>query len=543
MSFEIESFDLGSALLHWLIVVGVCGLVALLMGLAVSLVTYGMSGLRVTTTTVRRGIRDLTRLSLKRIGSVANLTYKEAWRRKAFMVGLLFVLLFMFGGWFLGTDEEKPAVNYVTFVMTSMFFLLNLMALLVACWGIPADIKARSLHTVVTKPVRRSEIVIGRMAGYAGVVTLVLLGTSALGFIWIQRQVPERAKDQLIARVPVYGSLSFLDRNGNPAARGINVGDLWDYRSFIEGLTQARAIWKFENLDVAALQAQDGMTLEQTFEAFRTYKGDIEEQVRYMVTLVNPETDLKVTVGTFPVQEFKRGPEDSIIPIPRLLTYRDSYDIDAEERTADLFEDLIHDRSLTVEIACVDEQQHIGVARNDLFIRMPDRPFWVTYVKSVSSLWLMVILVVIIGTSASCFLKGPVATIFTGSLLVLGNLLRGFMEDILDQLSSEGQVLGGGTFESIYRLVTQMNVSSPLPENIGTDIIKKLDEGVFGMLHVVHAVIPNFTYFNTSMFTANGFDVPWEGALLPGLATTLGFFIPLVILGYFSLQLRELEHK
>ena len=49
------------------------------------------------------------------------------------------------------------------------------------------------------------------------------------------------AEGMLVARVPVYGKLAFRDRTGKPAEKGINVGDEWTYRSFIEGGTLAAA--------------------------------------------------------------------------------------------------------------------------------------------------------------------------------------------------------------------------------------------------------------------------------------------------------------
>src|SRR5207247_1003053 len=41
--------------------------------------------------------------------------------------------------------------------------------------------------------------------------------------------------DLLAARVPSYGRLRFLDRTGKGRDRGINVGNEWKYRSFIDG--------------------------------------------------------------------------------------------------------------------------------------------------------------------------------------------------------------------------------------------------------------------------------------------------------------------
>ncbi|MCA8985952.1 MAG: hypothetical protein KDA76_19825, partial [Planctomycetaceae bacterium] len=184
------------------------------------------------------------------------------------------------------------------------------------------DIKAKSIHTVVTKPVRRSEIVVGRMLGYTTVVSLVLLVTAALGYFWIQRQVPDQAKDQLIARVPVFGKMSFLDRNGLKAERGINVGDIWEYRSYIEGLTKARAIWTFSNLDVAGLKRQGKVRLEQSFEAFRTYKGDVREQVRYSMTLVNPTTGFRAKLKeAFEVHEHAADVNLGVIELEPEIVY------------------------------------------------------------------------------------------------------------------------------------------------------------------------------------------------------------------------------
>ncbi|SFI34095.1 ABC transporter permease [Planctomicrobium piriforme] len=545
MVVEIAPFHLLPALVHWLLVLVACAFAGLAVGFVASLAAYGAAGPRMFALTIKRGVRDLLLLSPKRIGAIATLTFKEAQRRKAFMIGFVFLLLFMFGGWFLGgTSSERVAKPFIIFVMTAMSFLLIMMALLVSCWGIPADIKARSLHTVVTKPVRRSEIVLGRMLGYAGVLTVVLVVTSVFGYFWIWQKVPAQSQNQLIARVPHYAAeLNFLDRTGAEGKTGINVGDIWDYRSFIEGGTNARAIWTFKDLDVGRMKRDGKLRLEQSFEAFRTYKGDVNQQLRYTLSLYNPNTKVRVPIGTFPVQEHSANAAATTVDIPAELVYRDSFDLDAPEKKVNLFTDLLNGDELTVEIGALETQQYIGVAKPDMFVRMPDRTFLATYAKASFGLWLLLMLIVIIGTTASCFVKGPVATILTGSLIFVGFVFRNRIDKVLGDLSMNKGPIGGGSFESSYRLLTQMNEVSPLPENIGTDIIKTLDQGVFGMLRVVNALIPDMQYFNTSEYPANGFDVPWGAMLLPSLAITLGFFFPLVILGYFSLQLRELEHK
>ncbi len=545
MVVEIAPFDLTQGILYWVLVMVSAAFVALAVGLVASLSAYGSSGPKMMALSLQRGFRDLTMLSPRRILAMATLTFKESQRRKAFMIGLIFLALFMFGGWFLGSGgSDRAAKPYIIFVMTAMSFLLIGMALLVSCWGIPADIKARSLHTVVTKPIRRSEIVIGRILGYVAVLTLVLVATSVCGYFWILQKVPATAKDQLIARVPLYADkVSFLDRTGAPTDTGLNVGDIWGYRSFIEGATNARAIWVFDNLDVNALKRAGELRFEQSFEAFRTFKGDVNQQLRYTLTLYNPKTKLRVPVGIHPVQEHSLNAEAATVILPAEVIYQDNYDVNSQEKRVNIFDDLIDNGSLTVEVGGLEAQQYIGVSKHDLFIRLPDRTFLATYTKACLGLWLLLVLIVIIGTTSSCFVKGPVATILTGSLVFVGFVFRSHIDKVLTGLSQNTGPIGGGSFESMYRLVTQMNAVSPLPDNIGTDVIKGLDQGVFGVLRVVNALVPDLQYFNTSEYPANGFDVPWLGMLLPSIAITIGFLIPMVILGYFSLQLRELEHK
>src|SRR5690606_40550213 len=64
--------------------------------------------------------------------------------------------------------------------------------------------------------------------------------------------------------------------------------------------------------------------------------------------------------------------------------------------------------------------QYLGAARTDLFIRTPDRSFATGYFKAILGTWLMAMLVIILGTTASTFVKGPVATLLTFTLILTG---------------------------------------------------------------------------------------------------------------------------
>jgi hypothetical protein len=415
---------------------------------------------------------------------------------------------------------------------------------MLACWGIPEDIKARSIHTVVTKPVRRVEIVLGRMLGFGMITTLVVAVMSIAGFIWIDRQVSEEAHGQLVCKVPIYGKLSFLDRQGNPSSSGINVGDVWTFRSYIEGSTKAAAIWDFDRLSEASAMPlpaakdgseQRGLRVQTGFESFRTHKGMIGSGLLCQLTLVNPTTNLRVPLPAFEVAEY-RG-DANVTPLPETLTY---YDSEARKnKTADLFKDVISDGHLKIEARCLNGEQFLGMARPDLFIRTADRPFAVGYFKAVVGVWLEALIVVMIGVAASCFLKGPVATLMTFSILIVGVSFRSLVDKIVS-----GDQLGGGPTESIYRMVTHLNqtVDMDLSKTV-TGTIKCTDWLAQQGVWLVQQTFPNFSYFSMSTYVAKGFDVDFRAAILPSIAVALAYLIPCVLLGYFALKLRELESK
>jgi len=631
MYFDVLPFDVLQGLSHWIKVVGFIAILVFLVTTVAAVVSMGPRGFLAVVRQMYEGVRDVSELSSRRIWALSMLTIREAVRRKALLVFVIFGVLFMFGSWFLTSADEKADIQierHVVFVFTAVSWLVLPVVLMLACWGIPDDIKARSMHTVVTKPVRRVEVVLGRMLGFSLVATGIVAVMGSVGFIWIYRQIPQNIHDRLVCKVPIYGKLTFLDRQGEPTKAGINVGDVWTFRSYIEGSTKATAIWDFDHVgesamriptelgvesqaadetlaqqlklpagqgvfvtrvipaspaDSSGLHAHDviltfkghaisqpgdlvtavnglkvgeayPMTInrdgkEQTvqvpwheylalqtgFEAFRTHKGIINSGLLCELTLVNPDTKLRVPLPPFEVAEYRGDANQTAVP--RTISYYDSEK--KETKSADLLTDVVSNGGLRVEARCLNQEQFLGMARPDLFVRIADRPFIVGFFKALSGVWLEAIIVVMIGVAASCFLKGPIATLLTFAVLIVGQGFRELIEKIVT-----GQNLGGGPLESIYRMVTHMNqtVSLELSKPVETSI-KLTDKGVENGLWLVQQTFPNLTYFNMSPYVAKGFDVDFRAAILPAIAVTVAFLIPCVLLGYYALKLRELESK
>lgn len=533
MSFDPQPYQIAGGLQHWLIVFGLSLGIVVLLGLVLSMIFTGKLG--AVAGSIVAGLRDLSQTSGRRVLALAQLTFREAVRRKTLFVFVVFALLFMFAGWFLSDVNRRDDLQikvYVSFVLTAISWLLLPLMLLLACWALPEDIKARSLHTVVTKPARRSEIVLGRMLGFVGVATVLLVVMGTIGYIWIMRLLPEDVRqEQLVCRVPVYGQLYFLNREGSLRESGSNVGDPWNFRGYVEGATRSRGVYEFEGIE----PNPDGLILEAQFEAFRSYKGDMNRGLLYRYEFVNEDADLRIPFEkSLELREFGQN----VTKIDREVTY---YDPELQENVKyDLFDDLVDNGKLRVEVSCLDAAQYLGMARPDLFIRMPDAPFWWGYVKSIAGIWLLMVMVVAISVAASCFCKGPVAAMVTFTLLIVGQGFREFMQTIVS-----GEFQGGGPIESSVRIYQHMNPQVPLstPAPI-TMMIETVDSVMINGLWLVLQLIPDFDYFSqVSKYVPNGFDVNWQASLLPSLLMTVGFVVPCVLIGYYSLKLRELESK
>ena len=531
MNFDAKPFLLFSnfdnGVLHWLRVCG--GFVGVIFAatILISLGIYGVSGPVAVMSRVRQGLQDFLNLSPKRIWALAWLTIIEAVRRKALLVFVVFAFLMMFAGWFLESDlrADLQVKNAVSFALTTVSWLTIPVLLLLSCWGIPEDIRVRSLHTVVTKPVRRNEIVMGRILGFTTVAAGIVAMMGVVGYIWVLRQVPNNAS--LICRVPVYGTLEFLDNEGNISEKGINTGDIWEFRSYIEGGSKASGIYKFP-IDGPV----DRIKLESRFEAFRTHKGRIGQSLLVRYVLLNPTKELRVPLDSFEIKEFNLNEQF----IERKISF---YDEDKKDkRTVDLFDDIVDQNTLTVVVQCLDSGQYLGMARPDFFIRLPDRSFAIGYFKAVFGIWLLTVFVISIGVTSSTFVKGPIATLLTFSVLLIGQGFREFMIKLIT-----GVQKGGGPIESWYRLVTHMNDTLELPDNIGVRIMQGIDNVMLGGLWLMQHLIPDLSSFVMSPYVANGFDVPWGVAMLRSLSVTIGYLVPCLLVGYYSLTLRELEAK
>ncbi len=583
-----------TALWQWLLVVACVVVGATAAGWLVAAVRRGpRSATRLTGEVLHSAVVDLVFISPRRVGALASLAVKESVRRRVVVVFAVFILVLLFAGWYLDQESIDPARVYLDFVLTATSYLVLLLALFLSSLSLPADLKSRTLHTIVTKPVRASEVVLGRIVGFTVVTTLLLVVMGGISYVFVERglahtheltaddlqpaegSVPGQpaalqgrtsrvhghrhkvlidaagrgevemeqrhthplvvqkdggkvtyrigpAEGMLVARVPVYGKLAFRDRTGQPAEKGINVGDEWTYRSFIEGGTLAAAVWTFQG--ITPERFPNGLPVEMTIEAFRTYKGNIETPVLGSLWVRNPTSDKNkpVMVQTFESKDFVID----VHHVPREWQT-------AEGKKIELFKDIVgKDGQVEVWLKCDDRQQYFGANQADMYLRARDGSFAWNFVKGYLGIWLTSLLVIALGVMFSTFLSGPVAMLAT-----LGTLVAGFFHDFMFRLAT-GQTLGGGPFESIDRILSSANMTSEAEPGLATTVEQALDAAAKFGLWLLAAILPDFSRFSFAEFVASGFNVPGD-TVLTYTCRTFAFVVPVFVVAYLCLRNRE----
>lgn len=220
-------------------------------------------------------VLNLPPLRWRRIWALTKLSFKEAIRKRVLYAFSALLLVFLFASWFIPHKPEDQVKTYVAVVYWSMTKLLLVAAIVLAAFSIPTDIRQQTMHTIITKPVERFEILLGRFLGFTALMTLVLLFMTSMSLVYILRGIdPEAAEESLKAREPLYGNLHF--ENTGDSQKGTNVGREWDYRSYITVAAPNRepqfAVWDFPPVP-RPLADRKKVRCEFAFDIFRQTKG------------------------------------------------------------------------------------------------------------------------------------------------------------------------------------------------------------------------------------------------------------------------------
>ena len=120
------------------------------------------------------------------IWAVAVNTIKQALRMKiaAVFIVLLIILLPVMGVSMTGDGTLKGRLQtFVSYGLSLTNFLLCLLTIIISIYTLTNDIKQRQIYTVITKPIRRYQLLLGKLLGVVLLSTALLVLFSAIIYV------------------------------------------------------------------------------------------------------------------------------------------------------------------------------------------------------------------------------------------------------------------------------------------------------------------------------------------------------------------------
>ena len=147
---------------------------------------------------------------MKRVLAIARLTFSEGVRMRIVLIFLVvLVFLVMRLPFALRGDDTLAGrlQNFLSYSLSALSLLLSLATVFFSCATLANEFKECSLHLVVTKPVSRFQILLGKWLGVnlLNLVILVLCGGAIYGFAYFIQSRPEQfQRDRLKVRDVVW---------------------------------------------------------------------------------------------------------------------------------------------------------------------------------------------------------------------------------------------------------------------------------------------------------------------------------------------------
>ncbi|MCZ2343855.1 MAG: hypothetical protein LC104_18960 [Bacteroidales bacterium] len=542
---------------------------------------------------------SLARIRFRRIWALTILGFKEAVRSRLFWVFLFFLIPVLFPThWFYpgkAEDQLRTTIGVTGFV--SMVLLL-LSAGLLAAFSIPNDIKNQNIYTVLTKPVERFEIVLGRFFGYGFLLSIALVGMTTIGWLFIfSTKVDESAaSESYLARDPVRGTLEFRSRRELRGERfeGTNVGREFDYRRYIAGdpSSSQRAVWHYASVPSSLGKNGDSVPCEFTFDIFRMTKGEENRGVDMTIRVVTWQTpqipprdqgdgtwrwadparqkayedDLKkaveeagfagqnpaaVVAGARPgtpawkvVNDLAKkygyyefaGKEVFDYQFSKIAVPSGIFENAREGYPPKLGENEPTPPMVSVFVNCTTRGQMVGMAEGDLyFLRSEPVPsHWAFAQNYFKSAFGLWCRMMLV-----IGLAVTCSTYFAGVIgfLITAALYLGgyFSEHIADV--AKGSYLGG-PFKAMNQLLEAKAPTAQMGDTPVEKAALTLDTGFSWLVRRVINLIPDIDAFTWTSFLSEGFNIP-PAYLLMNLAVLVGYLLPWFILAFYLMRSRE----
>ena len=402
---------------------------------------------------------------MQQILVIAKQTFKEAVRNKILFILITLGVITICCSVFMpvvGDGREKIKI-VESMCFRSITFFGTLAAILLSASSIPTDIDNKVLCTITAKPVQRTNIIFGKIIGFAYIIGVLLLIMGSVSYALIRyTALRQNTQDShgLLAREQ-FNPVN-LQITGDSARKIGNV-------SWIEG-GKGASVWKFRGL--SPKDRKDDLEIEANFliEGRKRSTGKIPVKIK----VINPYS-ARVLTESMEVSQNKP-----------LLLRLNGKSLDGSEE-------------LTIVVSPENSGDFLGIRADSLRIFWGGKGFGCNYLKGLTIISTQFLLMVVIAVLGSTFLSLPVNILFCLFVFFCGNIT-----DFMRDLSTVINVIETREHDhGISGVMRESNVYLVYLNNI----IKK-------PILLLSYILPDFRYFSVGKYFVDGINIPCKRIFL-----------------------------
>ncbi|MHC4394822.1 MAG: ABC transporter permease [Planctomycetota bacterium] len=405
---------------------------------------------------------------MRSIWAVATNTLKQALRMKIAVVFilLLIVLLPVMGAVTTGDGTLKGRLqSFVSYGLSFTSLLLCVLTIVVSIYSLTSDLDQKQIYTVLTKPVRRFELLLGKLLGVILLDVALLVLFSAIIYT-VTVYMPEFSETSEAERIQAQNEFYTARASLIPAEVDVSkvVREIYgrlresgrlpedsSREQIIEQLTRQKKIerravapgydlvWEFNNVK----------PLDRNQSLFIRYKYDVS---------VNPP-DLQI-YGKWLIGDFRQYGVNIETPVyrrERKDLIRTFYEFEVPADT------IAKDGHLAVAFfndSRLNETVVIFPPKDGLEILYKADTFTANFIKAVLLIFFRLIFLACLGILASTFLSFPVAILFCLAVFLTGTI-NGFILESFDFMSENLSGVYRYTLKPVIQLLPQFDRFSP----------------------------------------------------------------------------------
>jgi len=393
--------------------------------------------------------------------TIAGHTFREVVRKKILHVLIgLGILIIILSPFIPTTDEPDARVKMMLVVFFQVVVLLCIVGVIfLSATSLPHEIEDRTIYGILSKPVSRLKVVVGKITGFAllSAFVLVILGLLNLAAIQqIASKLPEGYRGILKARNEFTASQFSIQGKSHHVRGGI---------AWIEGGRTGIAVWSFSDLykkldDKSSFEVEFSLKIDSSrkdIDAIPLVVG-IEDAGagRCKTSILSAKIDEPLTVKIYPAIVGKSG-------------------------------------AVNVTVFPIHSTDYIGVTQGNVKLFAVQKGFVYNYAKAIIITFLKFLLIVTIAVMGSTYLSAPVSIVSALVVFLCGHILD-FVKD----------------FSLVIQRYDVHEHALPAVLKKPNILLVYIDYLIKKPLEWFSFILPDFKRFDSLKFLLKGINIPLE---------------------------------